>query len=98
VTVEELGHPLHGRRFRVAFRSFRPGSRGAYVLVFYRDGILLRIPAAALSPPDAAQFPRTKLHAEAIAELVSLAQAYGLCPSPRDNSGRASTKRRRSRS
>ena len=25
VTVEEPGHPLYGRRFRVAFRSFRPG-------------------------------------------------------------------------
>jgi hypothetical protein len=88
VTVEDPGHPLYGRRFRVAFRSFRPGSRGEYILVFYRDGVLLKLPPSAIALPTDGRLPRTKLHAEAIADFVATARECGACPSSHDGSGK----------
>jgi hypothetical protein len=74
VAVSDPGHPLYGRRFRVASRSQVPGSKGSHVVVLYRDGILLRIPATAIESPKTGQPPATKVTPAAIEELVSTAR------------------------
>ena len=98
VTVEDPGHPLYGRRFRVAFRAFQPGSRDSHVLVFYQGGVLLKLPVAALAPPTDRRVPRTKLHAEAIADLITTVRECGAWPSSRDGSGKPSPREKKSKS
>ena len=88
MTVEDPTHPLYGRRFRVASRATRPGSRASYVLVFYRDELLLQIASSALLPPADGRFPRTKITPDAVAELIATARDCGTCPSTHDTSGR----------
>jgi hypothetical protein len=85
VTVTDPGHPLYGRRFRVASRSRGPGAKGSYVEVLYRDGILLRIPTAAIAPPKTGQPPATKVTPAAIEELALTArmcEEHGHRPAP----------------
>ena len=77
MTVEDPAHPLYGRRFRVAFRSVQPGPHGSHILVFYRDGVLLKLPPSAIASPTDGRLPRTKLHAEAITDLVATARECG---------------------
>jgi hypothetical protein len=74
VTVYDPRHPLYGRQFRVAQRPVETGRKGRCVLVFYRDGIMLRIPEPATRPPvrDATA---TKLNVEAIRALVETMHA-----------------------
>jgi len=93
VTVTDPFHPLAGRRFRVASRPLSmPGRLGEFVMVFYRPGVLLRIPAAALGETNTGQ--RTKLTGEAISELMSIAQSSDAWPpSTPSSSGKASPKR-----
>ncbi|MEO7590637.1 MAG: hypothetical protein ABI134_05460, partial [Byssovorax sp.] len=98
VTVEDPGHPLYGRRFRVAFRSFRPGAKGSHILVFYRDGILLKLPPTVIAPPTDGRLHRTKLHAEAITDLVATARECNACPSSHDGSGKPSPRGKKSKS
>ncbi len=81
------GHPLFGRRFRVASRSRMAGSQGAYVLVFYRDGVQLRIPTAAIEPPKTGHAAPTKITFASVEELVSTARAVGAGPSTHADSG-----------
>jgi hypothetical protein len=92
VTVSDPGHPLYGRRFRVAARAHMPGSQGSHVLVFYRDGIQLRIPTAAIESPKTGQAPRTRVTGAAVEELLSTARACGICPSSHADSGDPSPK------
>jgi len=82
----------------VAFRSFQPGSQGSHILVFYRDGVLLKLPPSAIAPPTHGRLSRTKLHAQAIVDLVATARECGACPSSHDNSGKPSPRGRKSKS
>jgi hypothetical protein len=50
------------------------------VLVVYRDGILLQIPAAAIEPQNVRHAPPTKVTAATIVELLSTAQEFGGLP------------------
>ena len=73
-------HPLFGRRFPVVSRtSSLPGP--GHVLVAYRQYMLLRIPVIATSLTPSLPVARTKLSAQAIKDLVTLATHYEvLCP------------------
>lgn len=76
VEVRDPCHPLYGRRFRVAARPSRLlGSGAQYILVFYRPGVQLRLPLAAIDLPKTGQAPRTKLTGSTIAEIVSTFRA-----------------------
>jgi hypothetical protein len=80
VVVRDPCHPLFGRRFRVAARpagiaGSETRSMGQNMLVFYRAGLQLRLPVAAVELPKTGQAPPTKLTASTIAELVSMVLA-----------------------
>jgi hypothetical protein len=74
VTVRDPRHALYGRRFRVARRPAGTIREGRFILVFYRDGVLLRIPECATRRP-VVDATATKLNIEAIRALVETAQA-----------------------
>src|SRR4051794_25895429 len=80
VEVTDPGHPLFGRRFAVVSVSGPrpPGRAGGHILVAHSSRVLLKLPLAATSlvprPPDAGL---SKLSAEAVAELIALAEAAG---------------------
>jgi hypothetical protein len=90
IEITELTHPLFGRRFPLVSRI--PSLRGPdHILVAYRPSMLLRIPLAATSLSPSLPVSRTKLTAQAIQELVTLAtQCEVLCPSSPPPSGLAS--------
>src|SRR4051794_13759185 len=108
VEVTDPGHPLFGRRFAVVSVSGPrpPGRAGGHILVAHSSRVLLKLPLAATSlvprPPDAGL---SKLSAEAVAELIALAEdsegvtcssaRTRLAPHPR---GAAARDRRRRRS
>jgi hypothetical protein len=77
VEVTDPGHPLFGRRFAVVSVSGPrpPGRAGGHILVAHSSRVLLKLPLAATSlvprPPDAGL---SKLSAEAVAELIALAE------------------------
>jgi hypothetical protein len=87
IEVTDPTHPLFGRRFALVSRTTSPVSLG-YVLVSYRQEMLLRIPVAATSLiPSQARTP-IKLTATAVRDLVALASQYEvLCPSNPPMSG-----------
>jgi hypothetical protein len=63
-------------------------------VVIYRPGVYLRLPLSAtdLGAPDSQRIP-SKLTAQAVAELVTLSNSYGLsCPSHPKRSGRPSAR------
>ena len=63
VLVQDPCHPLFGRRFRVVARSAAGmPSRAQNILVFYRPGVQLRLPADAVNLPKTGQVPPTKLN------------------------------------
>jgi len=83
-------HPLFGRRF-LLLRRFNPGRGQSYVLVVYREGVYLRLPLASTDLTDCERPVPSKLTAQAVAELVSLADHYRLlCPSHPKPSGSTS--------
>jgi hypothetical protein len=79
VTVLDPRHPLYERRFQVAQRVIRTGRRGQYLLVFYKDGVLLRLPVSAVELPIE-QHTATKVTFETVTELLATARRHGLCP------------------
>ena len=89
VEVTDPSHPLFGRRF--VLLSTRPRSHSmGYLLVAYRDTMVLRIPQTAtnvVSPPPKSAL-LSKLTSHAITELISLAeQCEVLCPATQPKSG-----------
>jgi len=86
--VTDPSHPLFGRRFRVVSVSHPPGSAGQ-VVVAYREGMRLRLPAPATSLLlVGASPPRTKLTREALLDLLSLLkECEGSCPAQPSASG-----------
>ncbi len=98
VEVTDPGHPLFGRRFAVVSVSGprAPGSAGGHILVAHSSRVLLKLPLAATSlvprPPDAGL---SKLSAEAVAELIALAEdSEGVtCSSGPNASGNAPPRR-----
>ncbi len=90
IEVTDPTHPLFGRRFPVVSRTSSPLSPG-YVLVAYRQYMLLRIPVRATSLSPSLPVHRTKLTLEAVRDLVTLAtQCEVLCPPVPTMSGPAS--------
>ncbi len=77
VTVLDPRHPLHGKKFRVAWRPEGAVCKRTDILVFYRGDDRLRIPAAALEAPKIGQRVGTKLTCAAVEELVLVAKACG---------------------
>jgi hypothetical protein len=72
IEITEPTHPLFGRRFPLVSRI--SSLRGPeHILVAYRSSMLLRIPLAATSLSPSLPVSRTKLTAQAIQELVTLA-------------------------
>jgi hypothetical protein len=90
IEITDPTHPLFGQRFPLVSRI--SSLRGPdYLLVAYRPSMLLRIPRAATSLNPSLPVSRTKLTAQAIQELVTLATQYEvLCPSSPPPSGPAS--------
>jgi hypothetical protein len=87
IEVTDPTHPLFGRRFAVVSRTASPPGPG-HVLVSYRQDMLLRIPVAATSLIPSLAMARTKLTAQAVRDLVTLATQYEvLCPSSPPTSG-----------
>ena len=77
MTVRDPRHPLFGRRFRVAQCTVGPGREGRFLLVFYRDGDLLRIPVSATVRPAFETLP-TKLNLDALSDLVAAVGGWRL--------------------
>ena len=73
IEVTDPKHPLFGRRF-VLRSANEPRYGKHYVLVVYRDSMLLRIPIDATNLAAARLMPCTKLTRDAITELVTLAE------------------------
>lgn len=74
ITITDPTHPLHGRSFALMSASSSAGS-GRQILVVYRDGVLIRVPAAATSLlPSAADRPSSKLSIEAVRDLIHFAR------------------------
>ncbi|MGY3614067.1 hypothetical protein [Bradyrhizobium sp. USDA 10063] len=72
ITVTDPTHPLYGRRFDLV--SAGSSLRGC-VLVHYRDGILLRIRAAATNLyGERLSVPSSKLSLESIRDLLRLSR------------------------
>ena len=77
ITVTDPAHPLYGRCFSLASATATVGS-GGQVLVVYRDGISLRIPARATSlHPVPPCLLVSKLSIDGIRGLLRLAQESG---------------------
>jgi len=93
VIVTDPCHPLYNRRFIVAYQPSRFSTKEPYVLVFYKDGINLRISLDAVKQQKIGQVPRTKLSYSAVYELVCTAREYGACPWSPNKSGSASPTR-----
>jgi len=89
VTVHDLTHPLYGKRFLVASRPTRPDAQGMHLLVFLRDTVQLRLPLRVTFPTSTEQ-AGTKLTPDAVAELVAMAQAWGLWQSDPQSCGDSS--------
>jgi hypothetical protein len=90
VEIIDPAHPLFGHRFPL-LRERRLGGGQSHVLVVYkRKGVYLRLPIAAtdLAPAPRRAPPASKLNAQAVTELITLAEQYCLlCPSPPQLSG-----------
>lgn len=87
ITVTDPSHPLFGRCFPLLSTTSQPHKLD-YVLVAYREHMVLRIPVAAtnLAPPRPTL--QTKLTLEAITALITLAeQCEVLCLSNQATSG-----------
>jgi hypothetical protein len=67
-------------------------------LVFYREGILLRLPAAAVAPAKSGHSITTKVTSTAVEELIATVRVCGICPSTQVGSGGPSPKSSRSKS
>jgi hypothetical protein len=81
VEVSDPTHPLYGQRFPVLAVSQSPQAAGQ-VWVAFREGIRLRLPAAATSlAPALATQPRTRFTQPAVEEFLALVKEYALpCP------------------
>jgi hypothetical protein len=93
VEITDCTHPLFGRRYTVASAG-GPFASAGILRVFYSDFIVLKIPLAAtnLAPPRPGL--SSKLTADAISDLIALAEdSEVLCQSRRANSGRTSRQR-----
>ena len=66
-------HPLFGRRFPLLSVSSRPNATG-YVYVSYREYMILRIPKDATNLAPTRSTLRTKLTANAVEQLISVAE------------------------
>jgi hypothetical protein len=88
--VTDPTHPLFGRRFPL-LSMFAPRHSPGHVLVAYRDQLVLSIPLLAtnIAPPRSTH--PTKLTSQAVTELISLAEPYGVpsCPTDLTTSGHA---------
>ena len=73
VEVTDSTHPLFGRRFPLLSVSSRPNATG-YVYVAYREYITLRIPKDATNLAPVRSTLRTKLTADAVEQLISVAE------------------------
>lgn len=74
VTVQDSGHALYGRRFRVLRLLARRGSGLPPCFeVEHRDGCTLLIPVRVTEPVGTRE-NRTKLSVEGLRELISLAE------------------------
>jgi hypothetical protein len=98
IEVIEPGHPLFGRRFPVVSVSRpRATSEGGHALVAHQGRVLLRLPLAAtsLAARPLSDGGRSKLTAEAAAELVALAEdsEVAACSSGPNASGDAPPRR-----
>jgi len=80
IEVTDPTHPLFGRRFPV--HAIEPSQRGStHILVTYQASMLLRIPLVATNLSAPRPTRPTKLTADAVAELVTLAEhCEALCP------------------
>jgi hypothetical protein len=88
VEVIDPTHPLYGQRFRVLAVSQSPQAIGQ-VWVAFREGIRLRLPAAATSlAPAIPTQPRTKFTKPTVEEFLAFVKEYALsCPSYPSTSG-----------
>ncbi len=77
VEVVDPTHPLFGRRFPCA-RTSTPLTGPGFVWVVYRDFMQLRIPLGSTSLVPAHPRVRTTYTAQAIADLLALADAWGV--------------------
>jgi hypothetical protein len=90
IEVTDPTHPLFGRRFPL-LSMFAPRHSPGRVLVAYRDQLVLSIPllATSIAPPRPTH--PTKLTSQAVTELISLAEQYGVpsCPTDLTTAGNA---------
>jgi len=73
VEVIDPTHPLFGRRFPLLSVSSRPNATG-YVYVSYREYMILRIPKDATNLAPVLSTLQTKLTADAVEQLISVAE------------------------
>ena len=85
VEVTDPTHPLFGRTFRVVTYSTLGDAQ--YVLVVYREQMLLRIPLSATTLRPAQRRVSTKLTLAAVQELLSVAEEV-VCPLSPETSGK----------
>lgn len=95
VEVTDPAHPLFGRRFALVGRHDGPQARPGFVLVVYRDSILIKLPLAATSLHSTlTPAARTKLNAEAVLQLLAFVkECESPCPSRPRPSGHACPRR-----
>jgi hypothetical protein len=88
IEVTDPTHPLFGRKFVLVTRRGLPHEPSACVLVVYRDSILIKLPLGATNLRSAtATVARTKLDAEAVAQLLAFVKE---CEPPCSSSPRTS--------
>ena len=90
IEVTDPTHPLFGRRFPL-LSVFAPLHSPGHVLVAYRDQLVLSIPLLATNVAPPRPTLPTKLTSQAVTELLSLAEQYGVlsCPTDLTTSGNA---------
>jgi hypothetical protein len=90
-------HPLFGRTFAVV--SYSTLADAQYVLVVYREHMLLRIPLQATTLLPAPPRVATKLTLAAVQELLSVAEMQEVrCPPSPETSGKTCLPSTKSRS
>lgn len=62
----------------MATRELLPGSEREYIMVYFREGQLIRLPSSAVKEPKIGHQTCSKLTRLAIEDLVSVARSFGL--------------------
>jgi hypothetical protein len=90
IKVVDPTHPLFGRSFPLR-HHLPPCGQSHVVVVYDPKGVYLRLPVTATDLDPSWPATQTKLTAQAVAELITLAEQYHLlCLSPQQPSGNIS--------